>query len=126
MPIMEWREDYSVGVSTMDYLHKQLVTMINHLYEAMQQSKGEEVVKEILSSLVQCIKYHLSAEEKILRKSNFPGFAAHLAIHQELTMQVLEVMDKIKHGKIVLTVKIIILLRDWLINHIAEQDKQYG
>jgi len=125
MSIIDWQEDYSLGVPAMDCLHKQLTTMVNHLYETMQQSEGEEVIKRILSSLIQSIKYHLSAEEKVIQEPRFHRFAVHFAIHKELTRQVLRVMNEIKNGKAVLTVKIALYLKDWLINHIEGQNKQY-
>jgi hemerythrin len=80
---------------------------------------------EILSSLVRYTQRHFSAEDKIIRESNFPDFAVLLTIHQKVTRQVLELMDKIKNGKIVPAVKITTVLKDWLINHTTEVNKQY-
>jgi hemerythrin-like metal-binding protein len=63
---------------------------------------------------------------KDYEESGFPGLGAHQALHQQLTKQAGELMEKIKAGKMVLTVSLASLLKDWLVNHIQGQDKQYG
>ena len=47
-------------------------------------------------------------------------------IHQQLTKQASELLEKLKAGKMVATVSLTSFLKDWLINHIQGQDKQYG
>jgi hemerythrin len=126
MAMMEWKDEYSVGVTAMDNQHKQLVSMVNQLYEAMRQSKGDAVIGSILPSLILYTKSHFAAEEKIMKYAEFPGLAAHQALHQQLTKQANELMEKIKAGKMVATVSVAKFLKDWLVNHIQGQDKQYG
>jgi hemerythrin len=124
--MMEWQDSFSVGITAMDIQHKQLVAMVNQLYEAMRTSKGDVVVKTILPSLVQYTKSHFASEEKVMKDAGFPGLAAHQAIHQQLTKQATDLLEKIKTGKMVPTVSLASFLKDWLINHIQGQDKQYG
>jgi hemerythrin len=126
MAKMEWKDEFSVGVTAMDVQHKQLVAMVNQLYEAMRLSKGDAVIGSILPSLVLYTKSHFAAEEKVMKESGFPGLAAHQALHQQLTKQATELLEKIKAGKMVATVSLATFLKDWLVNHIQGQDKQYG
>jgi hemerythrin len=126
MAMMEWQDSFSVGVTAMDIQHKQLVAMVNQLYEAMRLSKGDAVIGTILPSLVQYTKSHFTAEEKLMKDTNFPGLAAHQAIHQQLTQKAVELLEKIKAGKMVPTVSLASFLKDWLVNHIQGQDQQYG
>ena len=58
----------------MDIQHKQLVAMVNQLYEAMQMSKGDAVVKTILPALVLYTKIHFTAEEKLMKDVGFPDW----------------------------------------------------
>ena len=126
MGMMEWKDEFSVGVTAMDIQHKQLVAMVNQLYEAMRMSKGDAVIGTILPSLVLYTKSHFAAEEKLMKDTGFPGLAAHQVLHQQLTRQAGELLEKLKAGKMVATVSLATFLKDWLVNHIQGQDKQYG
>ncbi|MGH2271304.1 bacteriohemerythrin [Anaerohalosphaeraceae bacterium U12dextr] len=126
MGFIQWQDSFSVGVPAMDIQHKQLVAMVNQLYEAMRTSKGDAVVQTILPSLVQYTKTHFNSEEKLMHEAGYPDIAAHQALHHKLAMQVGDLMDKIKSGKMVPTVSVATFLKDWLVNHIQGQDKHYG
>ena len=63
---------------------------------------------------------------KLMKDTGFPGLAAHQTIHQQLTKQASELLEKLKAGKMVPTVSLASFLKDWLVNHIQGQDKQYG
>ncbi len=41
MPLVKWNEKLSVGVSIIDDEHKNLVEMLNELYDAMLSKKSE-------------------------------------------------------------------------------------
>ena len=126
MVMVQWQDSFSVGVTAMDIQHKQLVAMVNQLYEAMRLSKGDAIIGTILPSLAQYTKTHFAAEEKVMKDAGFPGLAAHQAIHHKLTHQVNDLLEKIKAGRMVPTVSLASFLKDWLVNHIQGQDKQYG
>jgi len=126
MAFMQWQDSYSVGVPAMDIQHKQLVALINQLYEAMRTGKGEAAMQNILPALVQYTKTHFNSEEKFMHDAGYPNIAAHQALHHKLAQQVNDLMDKFKSGKMVPTVSVATFLKDWLINHIQGQDKQYG
>jgi len=61
-----------------------------------------------------------------MHDAGYPNIAAHQALHHKLAQQVNDLMDKFKSGKMVPTVSVATFLKDWLINHIQGQDKQYG
>lgn len=126
MAFIQWQDSFSVGVPAMDIQHKQLVAMVNQLYEAMRTSKGDAAVQTILPTLVQYTKTHFNAEEKLMHEAGYPDIAAHQALHHKLAMQVSDLMDKFKSGKMVATVSVVTFLKDWLVNHIQGQDKLYG
>ena len=126
MPIMEWNDRLAVGIAQVDMEHKKLVTMLNELFDAMQAGKGKEALGPILAGLVAYTKTHFANEEKMLKTHNYGDFAAHKALHDELTKQVLEVEKKFKTGaSSALSMEVMAFLKNWLIKHIMGTDKQY-
>ncbi len=126
MAMMEWQDSFSVGITAMDLQHRQLVAMVNQLYEAMQTGKGDVVVKTLLPNLAQYTRSHFNTEEKLMHDVGFPGIAAHQAEHVKLNLQVSDLLDRVKAGKMVATVSLATFLKDWLTKHILGNDMQYG
>lgn len=126
MTMMEWQDGFSVGVTAMDMQHKQLVAMVNQLYEAMRAGKGDLVVKTLLPNLAQYTRSHFNAEEKLMHDADFPGIGTHQAEHYKLAQQVAELLERVKTGKMVATVSLATFLKDWLTSHILGCDMQYG
>jgi hemerythrin len=126
MSMMQWQDSFSVGVTAMDVQHRQLVAMVNQLYEAMRMGKGDLVVKTLLPNLAQYTRSHFNTEEKLMHDVDFPGIAAHQAEHHKLSQEVGDLLDRIKAGKMVATVTLATFLKDWLTKHILGHDMQYG
>ena len=63
---VNWSDEMSVGVATMDSQHQRFFQLINQLYAAMKSGKGSGVLGTILAELAQYTEYHFSAEERLL------------------------------------------------------------
>jgi hemerythrin len=126
MAMLEWEDDFSVNVAAMDAQHKQLIAMINELYEAIQQRKGDEVIKDILPRLAQYTENHFTAEENVMSDAGFPGLMEHQQLHRKLTQKVVENVNHFLSGKKPALVDMTAFLISWLRNHIQGEDKKYG
>ena len=126
MALFQWDDSLSVGVSMMDAQHKRLVEMVNRIYDAMRTSKGDQAVQQILLDLANYTLTHFAAEETLMRRAQYPGLNAHLALHKALIDQVQQMMGNFKAGKMIATVSLATFLKDWLVQHIQKEDRQYG
>jgi len=127
MPLMEWSEKLSVGVSQFDAEHKRLVGMVNDLFDAVSAGRGKEVLGPILDGLVSYTKTHFANEEKFMAQHGFPAFAAHKAEHDALAKQVGDIEKKFRGGATsVLSMEVMAFLKNWLVKHILGTDKGYG
>jgi len=125
-PIFPWREAYSVHIPQIDGQHQQLVALINELHGAMLQGTGGDALGRILNDLVRYTQSHFAYEEALLQQRGFSAFAAHRAEHQKLTGQVVELQQRFRAGKVVMSVPVMQFLKDWLANHILTRDMQYA
>lgn len=127
MPIMQWSDKLSVGVAQCDNEHKQLVAMLNELFDSMQAGHGKEALGTILGRLISYTKTHFANEERLLKQHNFAEFVAHKAEHDALAKQVLDVEAKFKAGATsALSMEVMNFLKNWLLKHIMGTDKHYG
>ncbi|MDO9068577.1 MAG: bacteriohemerythrin, partial [Deltaproteobacteria bacterium] len=120
-----WNSSYSVGSATMDQEHKRLVEIINSLYGAMRQGKGNEVIAPILDGLVEYTGTHFTHEERLMKETGYATYEEHKREHDSLTRQVLEIQNKYRSGT-VLSLEVMSFVKDWLVKHIQGSDKRYG
>lgn len=50
---------------------------------------------------------------------------SHIAEHKIFTNEVNKFKNDFESGKIAMTISVLSFLKDWLLNHIAEEDKKY-
>lgn len=120
-----WNSSYSVGFNTMDQEHNRLVEIINNLYGAMRQGKGNEAIGPILDGLVEYAGTHFAHEERLMKETGYAAFDEHKREHDSLTGHVLEIQNKF-HSGAVLSLEVMGFVKDWLVNHIQGSDKRYG
>lgn len=126
MGLIRWEDRYSVKISKFDQQHQQLVGLINQLYEAMKVGKGQVELGMILEELVDYTRKHFASEEDLMLKHAYPQYAEHKASHDRLTQQVIEFKNQYHAGKIGLSVQMMNFLKEWLVNHILDEDKAYS
>ena len=126
MGLFAWKEEYSVNVKEIDHQHRQLVDMVNELYDAMSQKKGKEVLGTILAKLINYTGTHFSFEEKLLEQNGYPDFEEHKAKHEKMVAKVVALQNDHNSVKIALSLEVSKFLQDWLNKHILGTDKKYS
>ena len=123
---VEWKDEYSVGIDSIDRQHKKLLNLINQLQTAVDYSTGEEFERDALDELVNYTKTHFSYEEGLLEKNNYPGFEPHKEQHNQMIKHVEEVLAEYEKDHDTAMSNAVDYLKDWLINHINGTDKKYS
>ncbi|MGA3016355.1 MAG: bacteriohemerythrin [Bryobacteraceae bacterium] len=124
--LFPWKDTYNVGIAQIDSQHRALVKLINDLHSAMQAGKAREVLGSIIDELISYTGRHFNDEEAMLRMRGYSKLAAHHAIHQDLTRQVVELRDKFRASKLALSVEVMQFLKNWLASHILTHDQAYA
>jgi hemerythrin-like metal-binding protein len=123
---VEWKDDYSVGIDSIDQQHKKLLNLINQLQTAVDYSTGEEFERDALDELVDYTKTHFTYEEGLMRDNDYPGFEPHKVQHEKMIKKVEEVLSEYEQDHDTAMSNAALFLKDWLINHINGTDKEYS
>ena len=126
MALVTWDETYSVSVRRLDEQHQKLFSLLNALHDAMRQGKGQLVVQDTLRELAAYTGTHFRAEEELLRRTNYPGFAGHLAEHQKFIARVERFTEDLKAGRHASSIAVVGFIKDWLGEHIRRTDRAYA
>ncbi|MDR1107591.1 MAG: bacteriohemerythrin [Spirochaetaceae bacterium] len=126
--IVEWDDRYLIGIPLVDDQHKELIRLTNELYESclLGDEAARETFKSAIRKLVDYVKFHFGAEERILKNINYPEFAVHKRQHEDFVRQVLEEVKNFEEGKKFVPNIFVRFLRDWILTHIAMEDKKYA
>lgn len=124
--LVNWNETYSVGYELIDRQHMILVDMINDLYGAFKQGVANEIIQDILTKMIQYTDFHFKTEERFFDTYNYFDAAKHIAEHNSFVEKVITFSDDFNNGSVTISYDVMNFLRDWLINHIQESDKQFG
>ena len=125
MSVIEWKDDYSVGIQEIDEEHKRLITLMNQLNEVIVRGSKKEKIASILTELVDYTRIHFAVEEALMRVVHYKGYNEHKAIHDDITKQVLVFQEKFNSGNHQSATELMNFLVNWLFNHINQVDKKY-
>jgi hemerythrin len=126
--LVEWKDSYSVGIKAMDAQHKGLLQMSNDLFTGclLGGSTAKEYFKMTVHKSVEYVRYHFMTEETFLEKIGYPVLAEHKKQHEAFVKELLSQVKNFEDGQKFVPNNFARYLRDWVLTHIAVEDKQYA
>jgi hemerythrin len=119
-----WKESYNTGIEEIDIQHRKIADYISELYGSISQNVAAETSNLIVEELVQYTKTHFVYEEKLMEQNKFTKIDEHKKVHEEFKNKLNVFIDKAQK-KQQITFQLVQFLRDWLIEHIQVEDKEY-
>lgn len=127
MPLIEWSNELSVGIDSVDEQHKKLVNMINALNDAKLTGGSNELLGKIFSGLAAYTQKHFAYEENMFAEYGYSDSVEHKKQHNELIAQVVELKEKfMENPQGTMNDELMLFLKRWLTNHIMRTDKEYS
>lgn len=126
MALFNWSPMYSVGHPKMDDDHQKLFSIINSVHDDIASKKGKVALNNRLNELLDYTRYHFSAEEALMRASNYPDFDNQKRQHEIFINQILQYQKELNAAnELVISTNITNSLINWLTNHVVQMDKSY-
>jgi hemerythrin len=126
--LVEWDDRYSMNIQFIDDQHKELINLTNALYKGCLG--GDETARsyfmETIRGTVDYVKYHFSAEEKMMESIHFPDLVQHKKEHESFVKKILADVERFQGGKKFVPNEFVRYLKDWILTHIAIEDKKYS
>jgi hemerythrin len=126
MPFIVWNDRLSVGVTAMDREHKELIAILNSLYDAIRAGAAHDSMSETLERLDEYTHFHFAHEEALFAQSAYPDAEKHCLEHANTLAWLAEVRRKYDNGTAAgLSLEVVNYLKDWLFDHILGSDQKY-
>lgn len=119
----------STGIPIVDLQHLWLIQMtveLDYACKNLNSTKREQVFRSIIKGAIQYTKDHFSIEEKIMEKFHYHNYASHVKQHQGFLEFVQRRYTEFQEGNIQAAPNLVMDLKEWLLGHIAIQDKNIG
>ncbi|WP_088226913.1 hemerythrin family protein [Desulfosporosinus sp. FKB] len=128
--MLEWKEEYSIGVEQIDEQHRHLFEIGNKIYDLLENylyvDKYDRIVA-IIRELKDYTKYHFQAEEDYMIELKYPRYFSQKVEHDDFIKKIEEIdlesldRDQDKHIRGILT-----FVFDWVLEHILKKDMLIG
>lgn len=126
MEYVVWSEMFSTRVPYIDNQHKKLLDIVNEFHGALKEKMGEDILFQILNSLIRYAEEHFRDEETVMDMTGYPADEAlsHRKLHEELVEEIFALNENLKGPEKKSLQDIEVFLNGWLIRHILIQDKK--
>jgi len=126
MPIMEWDKSLDIGVESMNDEHKQILNLMNKIYDADEAGQTGPQINSLVGQLARVTINHFKDEEAYMESIGFPGVGPHKLIHQDLLGKYTAFATKIEQSGGKVPPEFLSFLKRWLTAHIRGVDIKYG
>lgn len=127
-----WREEFSIGVPSIDDQHKRLLAMLNQLnsfdHERASNDPETSHLMELLENLNEYAAGHFLNEEALMRKHLAPdeNTVNHVVAHRSYWTIILTLKNRFLKGDAKVNRDLVEYLNGWWINHILKTDLEMG
>lgn len=125
MKIVEWKDEYNVGVEIIDQQHQSFFGMLNDLSTVIAKQKEKEKLMEIYGRVLDYANFHFQTEEKYFKEFDYKNTDKHIATHNAYREKIKSLKDNLENDTIVASFDLINYMEDWMINHILNEDRKY-
>jgi hemerythrin len=126
LSFVNWREEFNIGHKLIDGHHKKLVGILNSLHNFICEDKGQEAIASTLVELHNYTRFHFEEEEKLMKEINFSRLEEHTLEHEKLLEVLNLVLISLKEGKEFKSQRLLEFVRNWVLDHIIEEDRKVG
>jgi len=122
MILVPWRDDYSVGTTSVDDEHKALVDRINRLYDQLMVEEDPEAVATFFGGLINAITEHFVLEERYMRERGYDLLPEHREDYERLLDDIRALIAEFDRNEDEGREDLANRLDDWLSDHFDTHD----
>ncbi|MFP4363056.1 MAG: bacteriohemerythrin [Spirochaetia bacterium] len=126
MAIIEWKLDYSVGVSEINEQHKHLMRLINDMNFAIKNESDPSLLEEFMEEMYDAFASHFAKEQEWMASMNYPDEAFHELLHALFLRNLEYFKNCFISGNCRLTPHMHRYICHWFDTHILQSDKPLG
>lgn len=125
MPMI-WNEELSVGDDAIDGEHREIMSVIGSLCDALDVEDGLGEASVLLGKVIDLISVHYEREEILMRGVRFPGAERHAREHNQFFKELTTLLDLLEKGSNTVKEDLRRCLHRWAFEHVRTFDRSLG
>jgi hemerythrin len=130
MSLIQWKDEFSVGVASVDIEHRDLIDLINDLHDLLREGATQVQVIDLLGEIFAQISAHFALEEKFMRDTGYEAYPDHKGDHEALLDELRDIMDRVEDDGTYDEARLSRELEKWFTEHFRTHDallhRQWG
>jgi hemerythrin len=122
MPLLQWKDHYSVGIEAVDHEHKELIELINRLADEVLAEGTTLTASAFFGDLIKGISAHFALEERFMRERGYDQLTQHKGDHERLLDEILNIMDEFEADETANRAVLAKRLDAWFSRHFETHD----
>lgn len=122
MSLLEWRDDFSVGIEAVDHEHRELIELINSALTNIDQNGSHSESLDHLGEIYTKISSHFALEERVMRDARYDEYDEHKDDHDRLLDLIRDMMDDYEDDRDIDKLKFAEQLNHWFTDHFNSKD----
>jgi len=125
--MIEWKNDYSIGVADIDEQHKKLFEIANRAYSLLKNeliTDKYDQIAVIFAELLDYTGYHFGFEENYMKSIGYKKLLSHKVIHDDFVERVKNIdLKQVDEDQDKYLMDLLDFVANWISDHILVQDK---
>lgn len=123
MALIDWKDEFAIGIAAVDYEHRELIRMINELHAQLAApGASADAVGAFLGEINARISAHFALEEKEMRDRHYDALVEHKRDHERLLDEIRDLMDQYEDDERFDERELARRLTDWFAIHFRTHD----
>jgi hemerythrin len=128
--MIQWNDDFTIGVKAIDEQHKRLFDIANRAYQLLRNElvldKYDQIV-DIFEELKDYTVYHFTYEERYMAEIGYKKLLSHKVYHDDFIEKVKDIdFNKVDQDQEQYLTGILDFVVHWIKDHILGVDKKIG
>jgi hemerythrin-like metal-binding protein len=123
--MFQWDDKFSVGIQSIDNQHKEIVTSLSNLLQAMKTGKANEITSKTILDMEAYARTHFQKEEFFFDKFNYSDKEKHKEEHRFFTQKIIQLRRDLNSGRMTVAFELLGFMKDWIERHILIEDRKY-
>jgi hemerythrin len=125
MPLLQWNDRFELGIVEIDQQHKELIELINRIYDEFKGGAPVPALKGLLEVLIRDAQHHFECEEQWMKETSYVRILDHVQEHSKFHLRVGEIDNLLGQG-LDTSLDLMLFLNNWIRHHLMEVDAEFA
>ena len=126
MALMQWNDDWGLGIAELDAERRELVGLYNEIYLSLRRGDSRRTLLGGLTRLLDRAETLYAAEERAMETAGYPLWQDHRNEHRDYLQRMRRFEGALAEGRLEIDLPVLQFTRHWLNGHLEDADGNFG